>query len=669
MPSNPAADETSPPLDPSQHLISLLQAMRTVSRELVQQTEMIPLFQGVCASLVKTRGYVAVWIGKMDLELGEVIPLAVAGAEAERFPHAKITWDESPTGLGPAGTAIRTRQPVVFDDLASDPRFAPWRSEAVALGAASIASLPLVFQERVLGALTVKYDRVHAFSDTEVRLLAELAEDIAHAWFRIEVATAHDAANEELLTLIEAIPDQVFLKDGQGRWQIINSAAAQVFQTDRRPWRGRTDRELAGDIPALQAAHECCAVTDEQAWQVGEMWVGEEYVETPEGVRHSFQVHKVPILHSDGRRKGLVVVARDITKTKQIQDQLRISELMSSCNRDIILRIRVADGQLLDANAAATKAYGYSREELQERRIQDLRLDPEPEVLAQMRRGADVTFFETIHRRKDGSLLPVEVSSQKVTLVEEEMIVSNIRDISSRKKAEATLRLLQAGIQSAVNGIVVTDVAGRIEWANPAFFAMNGYTEGELCGQPMSRLKSGRQSPECYAAMWAAILHGERWMSELVNRRKDGSFYAVSQTVSPVTGAAGEITHFIAIQEDVTDRKRTEAAVVEANARLTEMNAKLEQRVAERTRELTEAKVRFETIFECSPLGVAIMRLIDRCFLNVNQAFAEVFGFTREEMLGRSAVAMGLHGDNLRAAKFAEELTRKGRSPVRLSKS
>jgi len=140
--------------------------------------------------------------------------------------------------------------------------------------------------------------------------------------------------------------------------------------------------------------------------------------------------------------------------------------------------------------------------------------------------------------------------------------------------AEDMLHLQATALEAAANPIIISRRDGIIIWVNKAFEQLSGYTRGEVLGQSTSLLKSGQQSSSFYKNMWATILSGQRWRGELVNRRKDGSFYQEEMTITPVQNGAGDITHFIAIKLDITERKRTEericrlAQVVENSAEL-----------------------------------------------------------------------------------------------------
>jgi two-component system, cell cycle sensor histidine kinase and response regulator CckA len=115
-----------------------------------------------------------------------------------------------------------------------------------------------------------------------------------------------------------------------------------------------------------------------------------------------------------------------------------------------------------------------------------------------------------------------------------------------------------AAVEQSSEAVVITDARGIIEYVNPAFTRITGYTREETLGQNPRLLKSGEHDPELYRELWKTILTGESWRGELINRRKDGSFYAEEMHITPVCGPRGEVTHFIATQQDATTRRQLE---------------------------------------------------------------------------------------------------------------
>ena len=132
-------------------------------------------------------------------------------------------------------------------------------------------------------------------------------------------------------------------------------------------------------------------------------------------------------------------------------------------------------------------------------------------------------------------------------------------DVTTRKRAEAHDRLLTTALESSTSAVLLSDRQGYIEWANPAFASMTGYELSEVLGQSPRWLNAGVKDADCSRSIWdTAVLAGSAWHGELTNCRKDGSLYSEEMTITPVRDDVGEITHFVAIKQDVTARKQSE---------------------------------------------------------------------------------------------------------------
>jgi PAS domain S-box-containing protein len=127
-----------------------------------------------------------------------------------------------------------------------------------------------------------------------------------------------------------------------------------------------------------------------------------------------------------------------------------------------------------------------------------------------------------------------------------------------RRRAEETLRLQTKALETAANAIVITDREGHITWVNPAFTRLTGYRADEVLGRTPRLFKSGKHDATFYHAMWGTVLAGEVWQGELINRRRDGTLYTEEQTITPMFNDRGEISHFISVKQDITERKRAE---------------------------------------------------------------------------------------------------------------
>ena len=175
------------------------------------------------------------------------------------------------------------------------------------------------------------------------------------------------------------------------------------------------------------------------------------------------------------------------------------------------------------------------------------------------------------------SLMPVRGDRERITSVQ-----VLIEDITEQKLTEMVLREYQRrfedqdselsklshAIEHSANMVIITDLDGRIEYVNPKFVETTGYSAQEAIGQNPSILKSGEQGDEYYRELWQTITAGKEWRGEFHNKRKDGTFYWELASIAPIFDSSGQMTHFIAVKEDITDRKQAEEALHRYTERL-----------------------------------------------------------------------------------------------------
>ncbi|MBI4590697.1 MAG: PAS domain S-box protein, partial [Candidatus Rokubacteria bacterium] len=223
--------------------------------------------------------------------------------------------------------------------------------------------------------------------------------------------------------------------------------------------------------------------------------------------------------------------------------------------------------RFLAVNDAAISHYGYSREEFLAMTLKDIRPPEDVQALLEkVSRVADGLDVGGIwrHRKKDGAIIEVEITGNGLTFGGRRARVVLANDVTERKRVEEQRRIQSAALEAAASGIVITDRDGTIIWVNPAFTGMTGHTAGQAIGQTPRILTSGQHDPTFYKNLWEAILSGEVWHGEIINRRKDGSLYAEDQTITPVRDPHGEISHFVAIKQDITERQRLQEQLVQS---------------------------------------------------------------------------------------------------------
>ncbi|MCA9922488.1 MAG: PAS domain S-box protein [Anaerolineales bacterium] len=183
-----------------------------------------------------------------------------------------------------------------------------------------------------------------------------------------------------------------------------------------------------------------------------------------------------------------------------------------------------------------------------------------PCPLAVVKKNKTSTVVEHIHYNKEGRPIFVEVHGYPIfdsagNVVQ--MIEYSI-DITERKHAEDNLRKLSSAVEQSGSGIVITNLANKIEFVNPAFATITGYTAAEVMGKDPDFLQSGKTSRLVYQEMWAAIRQGKVWQGEMLNKKKNGDLYWQFMTVSPIKNQDGDTTHYLAVQEDISELKHIE---------------------------------------------------------------------------------------------------------------
>jgi PAS domain S-box-containing protein len=299
-----------------------------------------------------------------------------------------------------------------------------------------------------------------------------------------------------------------------------------------------------------------------------------------------------PIRDSDGNVIGLSAIVRDISAQKAAEAAQALLAAIVENSSDAIIG-RAVDGSVTSWNPAAERLYGYTRDEAMGRLMDELYPAEERASVGAKRKritetGA-VQTFNTVRIAKDGRRLNLSVSLSPIRNRDGETTGFSViaRDISDWLRAESEQRLAASVFASAAEGIMISDADNKIVLVNEAFSRITGFQAAELIGRNPRVLQSGQAAEDDYTRMWQSLETTGHWRGEIEDRRRDGASIWMQISVSAVRNAAGVVTHHHAIFADVTRRKLAEE-------RLEQMNAELEQRVLERTAELTLANRKLE---------------------------------------------------------------------------
>lgn len=355
-----------------------------------------------------------------------------------------------------------------------------------------------------------------------------------------------------------------------------------------------------------------------------------------------------------GRVDGYVGINTDISERKRAQQDLqranetlaRHVEQQSAALRSSEQRYRdlveqavdgifVTDltGRLLDANSSATKMFGRGLEELRELRFRDLIVPAEvariPAEFTQLGSGGVVTSQWQL-RRRDGSTFPGEIVAQRL---DGGRLLAILRDITARRQAEDALReselRFRKVFEGVATGIAITDLQGRFELSNPAYSRLVGWSAQELHRTDFSRLVHA-EDRVANLAEFHRLAAGEIGQFELENRlmRKDGELRWVHKFISALPDETGRPAHLVCLVTDVTERKRAEEA-------LHELNATLEQRVAERTAALQASEERQRAILD-TVVDAIVTADEHGTIVAANPATERICGWTTAELIGQN---------------------------------
>ncbi len=283
----------------------------------------------------------------------------------------------------------------------------------------------------------------------------------------------------------------------------------------------------------------------------------------------------------------------EIARREQSERQLRESEERFHAAFDhapIPMGIVGMDGLMTEVNEAALKATGHTREELIGHSILEITHPEDRErSLAQARRllGGEIDHYciEKRYIHKSGEVLYGILECSVIRGAEGRPIgmVAQILDVTPLHRTTAELRKLSQAVEQSPNMVIITNREGAIEYVNPSFERVTGYTRDEVLGKNPSLLRSDLTPGTVYEEMWRTLLAGRPWRGEFQNRTRDGRLFWVEALITPIRDEQGEITHFVSVQEDVTQSRqiREQIAYQATHDRLTGLinRAEFEQRL------------------------------------------------------------------------------------------
>jgi two-component system cell cycle sensor histidine kinase/response regulator CckA len=375
-----------------------------------------------------------------------------------------------------------------------------------------------------------------------------------------------------LRTLIDNLPDAIYVKDANCRKSVVN-------QTDLRNMGCQSETDALGktdfDLYPPDVAKAFYA-DDLSVLETGKAVINrEEFFFDPEGKKRWLLTTKLPLRDRNGYIVGLVGIGHDITGRKQTEEALQHERNLLRTlidNLPDVIYVKDANCCKTVVNQADLRNMGC-QSEADALGKTDFDLYP-PDVakgfyaddLSVLETGKAVVnreefFFDPEGKKRWLLTTKLPIRDQNGHIVG---LVGIGHDITERKQTEEALTKLSSAVEQAVDGVIITTKNGVIEYVNPAWEKMTAFSKEDTIGKTPRILKSGKQGDSFYRAMWKTISNGEVWKGSLINKRKTGELFHAEVSIAPIIDENHRITHFVAIERDVTEHRQLEQQLIQA---------------------------------------------------------------------------------------------------------
>jgi PAS domain S-box-containing protein len=265
--------------------------------------------------------------------------------------------------------------------------------------------------------------------------------------------------------------------------------------------------------------------------------------------------HLVNLCEKIHREQSLVRVEKLLEeRTEKLRTSERKYRSLLGYVPEIVI-VHDTDGIILHINDVGAERLGWAVSDLVGKSLSEIIL---PDCAAQVSGHVEQTVgkgscnFETTYTSSASQLIEAEVNERPIEFEGKQAILSVGRDITKRKQAESERVLLSTAVEQATDIIIITDTEGKIQYVNPAFERITGYTSAEVLGKNPSILKSCKHNEDFYRTMWETIKRGEVWTGHIVNKKKNGTLFEEDATVTPIRNAQGDVASYVAVKRDVT---------------------------------------------------------------------------------------------------------------------
>ncbi len=548
--------------------------LSSINQSIVRIRDKQTLLDEVCKIIIENGGYDFAWI-EMKHENTNQFSLAASYIKMEFYDLnsieiSKILADENEIN------SIKENGYLIQQNLFNKTINTTLFGNRIISQTSSLSSFPIIVDKELTGMLKLLTNQQKIVNENEIDLFTEVAGDIAYAIERINLEEKTVRNENKLREIIESSTNLFYSHDTNFQLTYVSPKSWEYFGCDPSEAAVNWTNFLTDNpINQIGIKHTIDAIKTGLKQEPYEL-----ELKRKDGTPVWVLVNETPVV-KNGKTVSIVGSLSNITERKNI---LIERDNFYKYSNDVMCTVDI-DGNFIDSNDAWEKLLGYTKEELKSNNVKDLVHPDDIASLLKVKKEANIgkaSNFLLRIRCKDQSIKWLSwncfiiknkfygLGKDVTDLIEvENKLKATIQKLENTNKE---LHRLSRAVEQSPISIVLTDLKGNIEYANPKCLEITGFTWEEIIRKNPRIFKSGEKNELEYKELWETISSGNEWRGEFHNKKKNGELYWELASISPVKNKEGKIISYLAVKEDITERKKMIDELIDAKEKAEEIN-------------------------------------------------------------------------------------------------